>query len=694
METTSSRSRPIRAAWLVLGGIALAAVAGRLWLAGQIPTPWIMVDEIIYSELAKSLAESATLNIRGQPSAFYSLVYPLLIAPSWWASTMATTYGIAKAVNVVVMTLAVVPAFLWARRLVPPRLAVVAAGLVLLMPSFLYTGTLMTENAFLPAFLLAAFATAVALERPTRFAQGAALAAIALATAVRLQGVVLFGIYATAILVKHVLDRRAGERTPLRSFWFSGLAFVVVGGLALGTTIARGDQLAASLGAYQSAVGAGYSAGDVARWTLYHAAELGLSVAFAPLSALLALLVLAWRQGADPAERSFLAVSAAVVPWLVVTVALFASRNSGRVEERYMFYLAPLLLLALAVWLARGRPGTLLAAVAATIPVGLVAALPLGRLVNIGILADTFGFHPLYWLEQEGLLRAGAVRTLVLGVAALAAVLFAVLPRRPAGFALPALIGCVFLASQLAVFDTVRSYSRTLEDVAKAGDPSWLDNRFGRDRNVGFLWTGALDPAILWQLEFWNRNLDPVYRLRPEPGNLPAAEATIDGPTGKLRIPPGFADPDALLSDSTLVLNDDPLSTFPSGLRVYEVRPTTRITGSAEGVYADSWSGGRFLYTHYGCGPSGWLGLALASDPALGLPSQTVVARTDGQEVASASVAPGEQVYLRIPVHGQNGRCIVQVDVTPTAVPAEVIPGSPDTRRLGLRFYRATYWPR
>jgi len=592
------------------------------------------------------------------------------------------------------MTLAVVPAFLWARRLVPPRLAVVAAGLVLLMPSFLYTGTLMTENAFLPAFLLAAYATAVALERPTRFAQGAALAAIALATAVRLQGVVLFGIYATAILVKHVLDRRAGERTPLRSFWCSGLAFVVVGGLALGTTIARGDRLAASLGAYQSAVGAGYSAGDVARWTLYHAAELGLSVAFAPLSALLALLVLAWRRGAGPAERSFLAVSAAAVPWLVVTVALFASRHSGRVEERYLFYLAPLLLLALAVWLARGRPGTLLAAVAAAIPLGLVAALPLGRLVNVGILADTFGLHPLYWLEQEGLLGTGAVRALVLGVAALAAVLFAVLPRRSARFALPALVGCVFLASQIAVFDVVRTYSRTLEDVARTGAPGWLDDRFGRDQTLGFIWTGALNPAIVWQLEFWNRNLDPVYRLAPEPGNLPAAEATIDGPTGKLRIPPGFAEPDALLSDSTLVLNEEPLRTFPSGLRVHNVRPTTRISGSAEGVYGDSWSGGRFRYTHYGCGPSGWLGLVLASDATLGLPSQTVVARAEGREVASALVAPGRQVYLRIPVDGRDGRCMVQVDVSPTAVPAEVIPGSPDTRRLGLRFYRPTYLPR
>lgn len=692
--STAERTGRARTVWLVLAGLVLAAVAARLWAAGQIPTPWIMVDELIYSELAKSLAESGTLRVRDQPSAFYSLLYPLLIAPGWWASTMATTYEIAKAVNVVVMSLAAVPIFLWARRLVSQRLALVAAGLVLLMPSFLYTGTLMTENAFLPAFVLAAFATAVALERPTRWTQGLALVAIAIATAVRLQGLVLFAVYATAVVVKLVLDRRAGERVSLRPYWFSGLALAVVGGLILGTTVARGDPLVANLGAYQSAVGAGYSVGDVGRWTLYHAAELGLSVAFAPLSAFLALLVLAWRPGAGAAERAFLALTTAAIPWIVVSVAVFASRNSGRVEERYTFYLAPLLLLALVVWLERGRPRTLLAAVAGLVPLALAATLPLGRLVNVDIFADTFAFHPLYWLEQEGLLGDGETRALVLGVAALAGLLFALVPLRPARFVLPALVGCVFVATQIAVFDVVRSYSETLDDVARMGDPSWLDRRFGRDASVAFLWTGAFNPHILWQTEFWNRNLDTVYRLAPELGNLPAAETVIDAPTGRLATEPGFPESDVLLSDQGITFSERPMVTFPSGLGVYPTGPSTRIVGATDGIYADSWSGEAFRYTRFACGEEGWLGLALASDPALGLPRQDVLVRQDGREVASGSVAAGKELYLRIPVRGDEGACTVDVEITPTAVPADVIPGSVDTRSLGLRFYTATYVPR
>ena len=68
---------------------------------------------------------------------------------------MDRTYALAKAINALLVTLAGVPLYLWARRLVSPGYALLALGLFLLLPSLLYSGTLMTENAFLPAFLLA-----------------------------------------------------------------------------------------------------------------------------------------------------------------------------------------------------------------------------------------------------------------------------------------------------------------------------------------------------------------------------------------------------------------------------------------------------------------------------------------------------------------------------------------------------------
>src|SRR5436305_5512289 len=115
---------------------------------------------------------------------------------------MSTTYGLAKAINAVLMTATVVPLYFWARRLVSPLYGLVAVALVLLMPSLTYSGMLMTENAFLPAFVLAAFAMALALERPNFWRQVFAFATILLATAVRYQGLVLLLVLPTAIVLK------------------------------------------------------------------------------------------------------------------------------------------------------------------------------------------------------------------------------------------------------------------------------------------------------------------------------------------------------------------------------------------------------------------------------------------------------------------------------------------------------------
>src|SRR5207247_1128448 len=77
----------------------------------------------------------------------------------------------AKAINGVVMSLAALPAYFLARRLLQPGLALVVAALTVAVPSMLYTGTLMTENVFYPLFLVVALALVAMLERPTPLRQ-------------------------------------------------------------------------------------------------------------------------------------------------------------------------------------------------------------------------------------------------------------------------------------------------------------------------------------------------------------------------------------------------------------------------------------------------------------------------------------------------------------------------------------------
>ena len=279
---------------------------------------------------------------------------------------MHATYELAKAINVVLMTSAVVPFYLWARRLVPPWYSVLGTAFFLALPIFAYTGTLMTENAALPLFLLALFATAVMLERPTVLNQLFSLVAIALACSIRAQAVVLVVVLFLGIALKLVLDLIGPDLVASRRSMAGELkrylpTFVTVAVAAVAYILLKrveGQSLASGLHAYAGVASGHYAAGAVARWSVYHAAELVLAVGFLPACALVVLLGF-FRSGerTTPAERSFLAVTISAVVVFVVQVAAFASRYSFRVEERNMLYVEPLLVLAFVAWLPAGCRG-------------------------------------------------------------------------------------------------------------------------------------------------------------------------------------------------------------------------------------------------------------------------------------------------------------------------------------------------
>ena len=128
-------------AWAWLTAIVAGSAIVRILLTRQVAAPWIMVDELVYSELAKSFAEHARFLIRGVPTGGYGYVYPILIAPAWRLySSVPHAYAVAKGINAVIISLTAIPAYFLARRLVGSGLALVAALLAVLVPSMLYAG--------------------------------------------------------------------------------------------------------------------------------------------------------------------------------------------------------------------------------------------------------------------------------------------------------------------------------------------------------------------------------------------------------------------------------------------------------------------------------------------------------------------------------------------------------------------------
>jgi hypothetical protein len=695
-----------RAAGLALACLVLVAIVVRVLLTRRIQTPWIMVDELIYSELAKSFSEHGRFLIRDVRFGGLGVVYPVAIAPAWLVHSMAATYGLAKTLNAVMMSLAAVPAYFWARRLVSPALSVLAAALTLLLPAFVYTGTLMTENAFLPAFGLAAFTIALALERPTLWAQALALGACALATGVRVQGVVLFAVLALATGVKVMLDVRVGVGRPrdlVRPYVPMLAALVVLGLGYVGLKLAEGADLASGLGAYSGVTQGGYSWSDGSRWVLHHAAELSLAVGVVPLAALGVLAGLGLARGLPgAAERAFVAVATSALVLVVTQVGVYASRFSFRIEERNMIALEPILLLALIVWIGRGLPRPpVIASVAAIGSAALLLTIPLGSLLNVSILSDTFGLIPLLRLRSLLSGDLDEVRWITIIAAVDAALAFLVLPRRIAAVGLPLLLAGYFALGTNLVLDQAADYSRNLRDAIPAPS-SWIDERIGSGASASYLFGAGPDPehegVVLWQLEFWNRRLESVYNLgAPSPAGLPELNARIDRATGRIvsDTSPELARARYVVAEHSLALAERPLREVGESV-LYSVRRPLQVRSVTQGVYPDSWTGSEASYDRYVTpgqrggslsvlvSRAGWTGVDKPGRVVIEVgplkPAAEGTARfADVTARRTWTVHSGAQRSFFLPTPPPPFRATVHID--PTFSPADY--GQSDTRQLG-----------
>src|SRR4249919_51696 len=207
----SSLGRALRRipVWVWLTAIVVGSAAIRASLARDIVAPFIMVDEVIWSELARGIAASAEPLVRGEPDTGYSVVYPVLISPAYLLfESLPQAYAAVKSENAVLMSLAAVPAFFLARRVVGDGLALLAAVLAVALPSLAYTGTVMTENAFYPLFLVVALVLVLVLERPTPGRVVLLLVLLTLAFATRVQAVALLPAVLLAPLLLSVFERR------------------------------------------------------------------------------------------------------------------------------------------------------------------------------------------------------------------------------------------------------------------------------------------------------------------------------------------------------------------------------------------------------------------------------------------------------------------------------------------------------
>ena len=504
--------------------VALVAVSTllRAAIGLTVPSVWILPDEIVYSELAKSIAEGARPSIRGVPVFGWGEVYPTLIAPAWallrdpvWA------YHGALAINALVMSFAAIPAYFLARLFVPRGLGLIVALFTVLVPSMSYTGVVMTENAFYPAFLLSVLLIARAVREPSIANQLLALVGLGVVAFTRIQGVALVGAYVAALGIHALTGPAAGRRRyVVRASPTMALA-LVASLVPPVVSVAQGDGLFGWLGA-RSGTFDEFHAREVPEWFVYLFGDLSLYLAVAPLAATVIVIALGLSRRSSEALRLFASVALPTFLAMLTSVSFVsASLDVDGVEnlnERYLFYVVPLAFVGLALWIHSGlpRPRPLVWYV-----IGVCCLVP--ALVPFDRLEHNASFQSIALMPWIGLTFIGLALPLVVVAFTFACGTLWLRSRRANVGRLWFVTGLtMLLLTMLAVGGNADSASHAAQTF-EGQSASWIDDALPPGATAEVVWrerlapSGRLDAFAPWIMisEFFNPAVGHVYRLGP-----------------------------------------------------------------------------------------------------------------------------------------------------------------------------------
>jgi hypothetical protein len=591
-----------RREWGVLGALVLVSAGLRAWAALEVPVPWIAPDEMVYGLLGRGLYEHGSLDILGGPTPFYSLLTPVFVGLPLSVFSLGRGYDVLQGLQALAMSLAAVPVYLWGRSLVSRRPALVAAALAVAAPGLTYAGLVMTEVLFYPLFVVAAWAAAEAIARPSLRTQALLVVAVAAVSATRLQAIVLLPAFATAAALDGAITR---SWSGLRRLWpaAAGLAGLLVAWLVWRLASGGG-----ALGGYEVVAQSGYSVGGAAKYMLYHLADLLILCGLFPACAVALLLVRALRRGEpDPRVRAYVSVAASVTGWLVVEVGIFASRYSDRLVERNLIALGPVLFVGLMVWLERGPAGgSVVRAAVALAAAAVLLVLPVKRFVNVYGTHDAMTLIPLYKLLQES--SPGTLVAVYSGVAGAGAVAFGLLPRRMLQV-VPVLLVAVLAAASVASSRYTVDQSRKQQAMFLGADPRWVDH--ASSGSVAYIYDGDPDWNGVWETLFWNRHIGRVYDVGDTavPGPLPQKQVGVE-PEGTLTLPAGRLHPPSYAVISTkFTLVGRPVAQIAqqglkqAGLVLWKVSAPLRISTWTTGAEAngDIFATGRAQIAVFDC---------------------------------------------------------------------------------------------
>jgi len=671
-------------AFTPVAGVALVVITFYAVEAWVRKTPWVFTDELEWTQISRSIAETGRAARRGDPIYFKS-VYPYLIAPAWWIDSTRTAYEVIKYANVVAMTLAAVPSYLLARMVVSRRAALVVALLSVAIPGMFYASSIVPEVLAYPWYTLSSWLIVRALSTRRRRDIAVAIAASLVALSVRSPQLVTVGIAFALAAAWLWLTGPRGR--AFRAGWTRSdtLGAAVLG---LGVLLLVNRIVLQHVEIWQLTT----QYWKDRMWDLGLRATLAFVVGMGvlPVLAGLASLRLPERR-ADPVYRAFAAYLGASLVAVSVYTALKAAYLSTvfstLTEERNMIYLSPLLLVGSALVAESRRVDARVVVAAAAFVLFLVLTRPfqLGypyfEAPGFGILA--MANRRFSW--DVGDLRLALVVVLVVSIAALAA-------RRARAVA--AVAATLVLAWMLTAEITTTAGSANQANAFLAHLPRQLDwvDRASGGKPVTYLGQQIRDPNGLWLTEFWNRSIHHVYSLDGTgPGPGPTLSPNVDSPTGELS---SFTGDPYTLADNGVDLQAPVVATGRpyTDLRLFSTPRRWRLKDAVQAVDADGWAGPFAGYTYFVPDRSGVMRISLSRT---GYNGDAPKARASVL-VGTVKLESGASVFARV-THRETasvvngGRTVVDVPVSKTPVRVEVhmaptFRASPsDPRELGAQ---------
>jgi hypothetical protein len=447
---------------------------------------------------------------------------------------------------------------------------------------------------------------------------------------------VQYAVVPLAVFGAELVADRGRLLVSLRRLWLA-LVLLVVPPVVLFTTL--GSQHV--LGVYSSGDHAVHP-GSLGHWAAREAMLLAYASGWVLVPGALTGLALAVVRPFDRGELAFAVTTVLLGGALLLEAAQIADTDSQRFQERYLFTLVPLLVVAFGLYVKRGLPWR--------VPVGLCSAALLLLAARVPLsgyaAAHNKDDSPTLWavLRFESLVSVGngalAVALVAAGLSAIAAlVAFRKLPAVVA--VLAALAMCCALSAGASSYDHLSSTSLR---HSLNPDLRWVDH--ARLGSVDLLAPPGARKEQSWEQLFWNTSVKRLLLLGSPPLDQFDTKVVRVAPDGRLLVD-GRADRRPLL-----------VQTYASSVQMtgvtrvqrdiifdlYRPTGTPRLRLVAAGRYPDKWlapSGAITVWTKDG----GTLTLVVTMPPG----SQVTPMRFNGRLVL---VRPGKRTTLHFHVPG------------------------------------------